>query len=208
MKNDKQMSILIAVPCFGGMIDANTAGSIYATGIYLKDAGIKTGLYFIKNESYIPSARNRIAYEFTHSEFSHLLCIDADIGFKPEDVMELIKANEGFVAASYPTKSENRRDTAFFSTDGEVGSLGLGFCLLKKEVFQELEKVTEILLSPSSWGSVRYHNFYGPMMERDYILTEDLSFCKRWRGIGGKIHLIKDIQLVHYGKFGYTFENR
>ena len=28
---------------------------------------------------------------------------------------------------------------------------------------------------------------------------EDISFCRRWRAIGGKIHALLDCETVHYG---------
>lgn len=203
MKQKQQFSILIATPCYNASIDSNTAGAIYASGLLLKDKGIKNGLYFVNNESYITSARNRIAYEFLTSDFTHLMCIDADIGFQPTDILSLLEMGKEFAAATYSTKNKNSRPTVVFSPQKEVEYIGMGFVLLKKSVFEKIAPTTEKLISPATWGNVWYYNFFGPIIKDNVLLTEDFSFCQRWRNVGGKIYLNEKIKLIHYGKFGY-----
>jgi hypothetical protein len=38
-------------------------------------------------------------------------------------------------------------------------------------------------------------------------LSEDWSFCQRWRALGGKIYSDSSIVLKHIGKFSYTLYN-
>jgi GT2 family glycosyltransferase len=204
MSKENKKSILIAVPCFGANIDSHTAGAIYASGIVLQEKGIKTGLYFVNNESFIPSARNQIAYEFLASDFTHLMSIDADIGFQPQDILALLEMDKEFCAATYNAKTKESRPTVVYSpTTHEPEYIGMGFVLLKKSVFEKIAPITEKLISPNSWGNVEYYNFFGPIIKDKAILTDDFAFCERWKKVNGKIYLNEKIKLIHYGKYGY-----
>jgi hypothetical protein len=51
--------------------------------------GIPLQLYFLFNESLITRARNYCTDEFMRSEAQHMMFIDSDIGFNPQDVIAL-----------------------------------------------------------------------------------------------------------------------
>ena len=52
--------------------------------------GIPLQLYYLFNESLITRARNYCCDEFMRSEAEHLMFIDSDIGFNPQDVIALM----------------------------------------------------------------------------------------------------------------------
>jgi hypothetical protein len=59
------------------------------------------------NESLVTRARNRMVKIFLGTDATHLLFIDADIGFNPQDVVRLIAHNKEVVCGSYPMKGVN-----------------------------------------------------------------------------------------------------
>ena len=73
----------------------------------LKDVGVKATVKPIGNESLITRARNCLFSDFMDSEenYTHLLFIDADIGFTSMDVMKLLKCDKPLVGATYPHKN-------------------------------------------------------------------------------------------------------
>lgn len=84
------MSILIAMPCYGGMVSDKTAKGLFNLGKELRSAGVDHGLLTMANESLVTKARSRIANFFmNNTEYEHILFIDADVGFNPDDVFEL-----------------------------------------------------------------------------------------------------------------------
>ena len=72
--------------------------------------GIPLQMYFLFNESLITRARNYCCDEFMRSDAQHLMFIDADIGFNPQDVIALMalqSQNEekyDIIGGPYPKK--------------------------------------------------------------------------------------------------------
>lgn len=72
--------------------------------------GIEMKSYFLFNESLITRARNYCVDEFIRSGFTHLMFIDSDIGFNPQDVITLLAMQDDdfpydVVGGAYPKKN-------------------------------------------------------------------------------------------------------
>jgi hypothetical protein len=67
--------------------------------------GIDIQFNYRSGEALITRARADLAGEFLLSEASHLLFIDADIGFEPEQVFRLLAFDADVTAAAYPLKT-------------------------------------------------------------------------------------------------------
>jgi hypothetical protein len=120
MEKDSKMNekIFVATPMYGGLC---TGG--YALGL-LNMAGIcsKHGmaLYYahMQNESLITRARNSLAYDFLASEATHLMFIDADISFNPQDIVSMVNADKDIICGIYPKKEINWFTVAKAVTEG------------------------------------------------------------------------------------------
>ena len=98
--------IFIGTPCYGGMISVNYFESCLRL---MSECSLhKVGLQFgtIGNESLVTRARNTLVQLFMdHSEYTHLLFIDADIGFSERTVMRMLELDEEVVTGVYPRKT-------------------------------------------------------------------------------------------------------
>jgi hypothetical protein len=98
-------SILIGTPCYGGVVHVNYMKSMLALLPALAARSIQCDYKTLSQESLISRARNTIAAEFLgNPAFTHLLFIDADIGFAPDVVLRLIDFDKPLACAAYPLK--------------------------------------------------------------------------------------------------------
>jgi len=98
--------IVIGTPCFGGQVTSLFASSLLKLQHVLgQQKEIDLTVLMLGGDALIPRARQNIVAQFMETaEATHLLFIDADIGFEPEQVFRLLSFNSDMSAAIYPTK--------------------------------------------------------------------------------------------------------
>ena len=100
--------VLVATPCFAGLCSAEYMTSMSRLAALASTYKIDISLVTGRNESLITRARNNLASEFLSiPEATHLMFIDSDIGFDPNDVIKLILRDKDVVAGPYPQKKLN-----------------------------------------------------------------------------------------------------
>lgn len=85
-----QSKVMIATPMYGGQCAGMFCKSVLELGMVFMQNGISFQPYFMFNESLITRARNYCVDEFLRSDCTHLMFIDSDIGFSPNDVIGLL----------------------------------------------------------------------------------------------------------------------
>lgn len=207
-------SILFAIPCYGGAVYDKCVSGLYHTTKILEEYRIKSNLMLMANESLISTGRSNIANFFLHeTDYDYIMCIDADVGFLPTDILKLINANKQFVTGAYSMKTIPPRYNFHLSNPVEwegdlirVAHIGTGFQMIHRSVFEEMSlKFPELKYTPTDLNyplsekrkDNSYH-FYDTMIDEG-IIPEDISFCRRWNSIGGKIWLDTTIELTHSG---------
>lgn len=106
----RERKLFIATPMYGGQCAGMFAKSIADLSAFCAKHDIPLQLYFLFNESLITRARNYCCDEFMRSEANHLMFIDSDIGFNPQDVIAMmaLQAQEpekyDIIGGPYPKK--------------------------------------------------------------------------------------------------------
>ena len=105
----RERKLFVATPMYGGMAGGMFTRSLCDLTAICVRYGIEVRSYFLFNESLITRARNYCADEFLRSDAEHLLFIDADIGFNPQDVIAMMalqtpESEYDVIAAPYPKK--------------------------------------------------------------------------------------------------------
>jgi hypothetical protein len=86
----RKYSIFVGAPMYGGNCAGLFAKSVTDLGMMCARYGIEIRFYYLFNESLVQRARNYVVDEFMRSGCTHLMFIDADIGFKAKDVLSLL----------------------------------------------------------------------------------------------------------------------
>jgi hypothetical protein len=155
--------------------------------------------------SFLPSNREALTLQFLSSDATHLLFIDADVGWTASDAERLLAANKEFVTAIYAKKQPSQAPDAVFlgAWEGdlvEVEHTGFGFALLARS---GVERIV------ASHPELRYDTpvgagfaFWSPQFDGKYY-SEDVTFCARWRALGGKVWAHSRVVLKRYGDTTY-----
>jgi hypothetical protein len=157
--------IMIATPCFGGLLTQGYVESLIRLIHHAAASGVELHLALLGHDALITRSRNTLVANFLdRPELTHLMFIDADIAYEPEAVTKLLDFDEDLVAGVYPLKvsdwegSEARRqfgETPALSALEYVGTLspcglerrgdfatavyaGTGFMMIKRRVLEIL----------------------------------------------------------------------
>lgn len=101
---EKNKKVFIATPMYGGMCTYLYTLGLTDTIRTLDANGYEPMIVLTANESLITRARNDLVLKFLETDAYYFLFIDADIGFKGEDVLKLIKSEKDLICGLYPKK--------------------------------------------------------------------------------------------------------
>jgi hypothetical protein len=86
----RKRKLFVATPMYGGNCHGMYAKSTADLSKICTHYGIEVKFFYLFNESLITRARNYCVDEFMRSDYTHLMFIDSDIGFDPNDVLSLL----------------------------------------------------------------------------------------------------------------------
>ena len=167
-------------------------------------------------------------------EYEYFMSLDSDLEivniYSNNNIFQkLISHNLDFCGGLYAIKKPGPRQCSSITVDGvtpefdsgvkEVRWLSSGcWCLKRSVVTKMIEAYPELIYdSDDNVTGKKIYGLYIPMIydikENDFpnasvpfrkYLSEDWSFCERWKAIGGKVYADTSIVLRHIGKTPYT----
>jgi len=125
-------NVFIGTPCYGGVVTHIYMQSIIKLMSYGSYHGLAFNLGLLAHDSLITRSRNSLVAAFLDAASStHLMFIDADIGFEPEAVERLIDFDVEVVAGLYPLKvihwPQARQRLATANTPEDLARTGLNY---------------------------------------------------------------------------------
>jgi len=163
--------------------------------------------YMPMEGSGIGAMREALVLEALKHDYTHVLFIDEDMGFKPNALHVLAQRKLPIVGCNYPKRVKDGGFTALsldqsrrLVTDEQTTGLerayytGFGFCLVERQVFEQVEK---------PWFLIGYN------LTTNTYSTEDAAFGKRLIDAGVEWHCDHDASKLiwHNGSYNYNFED-
>jgi len=214
----KKTKVHICMPCYGGQLTESTFMSFIRWSNTARQLGINYTVETLTNESLISRARNTMVAKFlSNPDSTHLMFIDADIGWEPWHLLLLLHHDKDVIGGMYPLKGlpvkwcVNGFDGAKEEDDGrlqEVSKTGTGFMCIKRDVFEKLVDhpatipfINDIGLDPKLNKDMR--TFFDTDVREGRYYSEDWTFCENWRDLGGEVWIDKRVLLKHTGTYTY-----
>jgi hypothetical protein len=218
--------VFIFVPAFGQTVTATTFLTTCALQQMLFSKGIGGGVSTLSfpDIAELRSMALTIWYD-TMPDVKYFLQIDADMGFGPEIVTDMMLFDEPLIGTIYPQRKQplswagsgtgqatTERRGNFMLVEG----VGMGCTLMRRDVVTSmLEKFPELIdtrlnLHPAAEtlrqaGANRLLRFFEKMdIPERGIVSEDLSFCIRAGQCGIKTWAAIGYRISHVGPFDYA----
>ena len=214
----KKTKVHICMPCYGGQLTESTFMSFIRWSNTARQLGINYTVETLTNESLISRARNTMVAKFlSNPDSTHLMFIDADIGWEPWHLLLLLHHDKDVIGGMYPLKGLPVKWCVNGIEGGEeedmgrvqeVSKTGTGFMLIKRDVFEKLVDhpatipfINDIGLPEELNKDMR--TFFDTDVREGRYYSEDWTFCENWRDLGGKVWIDKRVLLKHTGTYTY-----
>ncbi len=227
--------VFVATPMMGGVVHATYAATINAL-MRDEAIDVESGLEIADVQQWqgdVVRTRSRfVSWFLNQTDATHLLFLDSDIDCPPSALRGMLAANKPFVGCPYPRRDgvnykrvrENPEmpaeavayfyvmraldDQIIVKPDGcaEVKYLPLGCALLRREEVQKLYDQHAFALGFDDVGHGSSVALFQLVLDDRALLSEDYSFCHRWRAAGGKVwmYLGEGSPVNHSGQHRYV----
>lgn len=216
--------VYITLPAFGRVCDAETAVSLIQTAALLTHKGIggKVNTFSLPDIVDLRNIITTIFYDLL-PDFTHLLMVDADMSFAPELIVDMIEFDQPLVGVMYPKKTypvmyvgktldgPQVVDRGFL----KLQAVGAGVLLIKREVIEKMlhlkwatsDERQKLPVGRDVMNAIKLDRVircFDKIEGEKATLSEDYSFCHRWRQCGGDIWAATHHQITHIGPHTYA----
>ena len=220
----KTTRVHMCMPCYGGQLTESTFMSYIKWANTARQLGLDWTVETMTNESLISRARNTLAAKFLHTkESTHLMFIDADIGWEPWHLLVMLDAQKDVIGGLYPMKSlpikwcvngiPGQPEPTPEQNLIEVSKTGTGFLLIKRDVFEKLDAhpatkpfKNDIGLDPALDPYMK--TYFDTAVREGRYYSEDWTFCENWRDLGGQVWIDRRVLLRHTGTYVFDYQTQ
>lgn len=201
---------MIATPTYTGEMHHTYVSSLMAAMVYCLYHKVELELNVVAGASLIQYARNQLVREFLEDEtYTHLMWIDADVGFDPRAIMQLLDHGKDVVGGVYPMKCipiewpyspvPGEQTTGLHRAEIMPG----GFLLCSRHAIKTVAEQSLEYWHHMNGMRYRTPHVFDVVLEKDALLGEDVIFCRRLRDAGFDIWCDPNLQFQHSGMFNW-----
>jgi hypothetical protein len=233
MQPSKKPHIFIATPTSGGSVKTDYVTSLMGMVSRLHAKGVRTTYANVDAADVSEQRDALAHECLKHAAITHLLFVDGDMRFPSGLCGTLLSFDLPFVGTVYARRKlsleaiEQHLKTVSSLRDAEalayefnvrpqrssvmisqglceVEGFGLGFALIRRDCLTTLAESGTVPIYPSRYVNDDVHRFFGRLQLADgSLLSEDYSFCRRWRQCGGQVFAYAMAEIEHVGDFRY-----
>lgn len=198
--------ILVATPAYSGETNYRYTESLFAATLYCAYHKVQLELKIAARFTLLEYARAYLAAKFLEGDYTHLMCIDADLGFDPRAIVKLVDHGKDIVGGVYPVKSIPIWFPYQPLGEPENGlqrakTLPGGFLLVSRKAMQAVADSVPTFTFEHQGERITAPNIYQMEHRGDGLIGEDVMFCERARKLGFELWVDPDITFVHVGPF-------
>jgi hypothetical protein len=182
----------------------------------LDEAGIEHAMVSEIGNPYISQARNVMLRKALDVKATHVVFLDHDVSFRPNDLLKLIQTEGDVVAGTYRFKRDAEEYMGTVFTDKEGFPLGRKSdgALHAQWVPAGFLRVTDGAVNRfmGAYPELLYGVRYAPHVDlfhhgahKGVWYGEDYAFSRNWNDLGGQIWLIPDLSITHHGEDGKDY---
>lgn len=215
--------VLICVPAMGQQMCAATALSLFTTAQYLASRNIPCQMTWFSAAD-IEDMRNLFvtAWYDTQPNYSHLLFVDADMGWEPGLINDYIKFDKPFVGCLYAKRSMTPSIVGTVHEGHSIDDvkhgfikatgMGGGLMMFSRDVIKAMLLKFPELIDPvpgyvaentPGMNLTRMLRVFDKIKEPNLRLSEDMAFCHRWQQCGGEVWANVRHKISHIGPFDF-----
>jgi hypothetical protein len=210
--------LMIGTPAHKGNLSIGYALSYAKTVQLLAANGIFVVPRIAPSGSLLVEERNRIIEDFWKSDCTHLLCIDADLGWAPPAVQAMLDVKKDIVAGVYPARGPQEtiflfrpilnEDSTFINENHllKMEYVPAGFLMLSRECVKKMrEALPELHYAPKQTdcsNPPEAFMFFNTEIHEGEFWGEDFTFCRNAKKAGIDIWVDPLIQFDHDGQIG------
>lgn len=192
--------------------DASYTYSMIQSRPALTAAGIDSAYLLLSGNCHVDDARNSVVQEFLLSDCDDLVFLDADVSWRPEQLVRLCQVEEdGIIGGVYPYRREGLADNMpIRMKEGvvdpdengliEVEGLPTGFMRIRRAVLERLATDAQHHWKDKHDRRSKVPIIFERMFEDGVRWGGDLAFCNKWTATGGKVHAFYEMTLGHASK--------
>ena len=227
----------IATPAFGEIFYTPYVQSLYRLMRAFEQRKWQSSFASIAYADIAESRNFLLTRWYDKSDATHLLFIDADMGFPAELVLDMVDFDKPVTGAVYPKRQVDLRRIAELSATGtpparaiarghnyilrrrrglsvsvaqkgfmQVDGCGAGVLLIARSAIDTmlgkmpaLSDINARTNSPLAANLDRLIRAFAPMRVDNALLSEDFSFCHRWKQCGGEVWVNTAHAIEHIG---------
>lgn len=221
---DRMAKIFIALPAFGRQNFTPTTSSLMGLARALLRDGHDFYFSTLSNST-IDELRNAMTTVWYDAvpDSEWMAQVDADMDFEPELITDMLKFGKPLMGCLYPKKTYPldfvgrgvKGPARVIDGFMEMAGIGFGVTMIHRSCITMMlesgqarsdEKIDRHTAGDilKGYGSKRIIRAFDPLEDETGRLSDDMSFCRRYRNSGGEVWAATHHRITHVGQHGYT----